>query len=81
VTSSDKPAVQDLGIDLDGLAWRRSGEGPDAIEIAFVPARGERWVLMRLTTGPSGLVHVFSSHEWNCFLDGAKKGEFGDVAD
>jgi hypothetical protein len=80
VTSSGKPAVRDLDVDLDGLAWRRSGEGPDAIEIAFVPARGERWVLMRLAEGPSELVHVFSAHEWDCFVDGAKKGEFDDAA-
>jgi hypothetical protein len=24
---------------------------------------------------------VFDRHEWECFLDGARKGEFDDAAD
>jgi hypothetical protein len=79
VTSVDKPAVEDLGVDLGELPWRRSGEGNDAIEIAFVRAQGERWVLMRVAGSASGLVHVFSAHEWRCFLDGVRKGEFDDA--
>jgi hypothetical protein len=37
--------------------------------------RGE-WVLMRVTGDPSGRVLVFDRNEWECFLDGARNGEF-----
>ncbi|WP_214409746.1 DUF397 domain-containing protein [Sphaerisporangium fuscum] len=72
--------MEDLGVDPGELTWRRSGEGADAIEIAFVRAGGEQWVLMRVAAHPSGLVHVFSAHEWRCFLDGVRNGEFDDAA-
>ncbi|MEU6720725.1 DUF397 domain-containing protein [Nonomuraea sp. NPDC046802] len=77
---TEKPTVEGLGIDLDAVNWRRSGSGPDAIEIAFVRARGQRWVLMRLASRPAGLIHVFSAHEWDCFVLGARNGEFDDAA-
>jgi hypothetical protein len=81
-----KPSVAELGIDLDAPtsppapAWRRSGAGSGAIEVAFVDARGGRWVLMRVAGDPAGRVLVYDHHEWECFLDGAKKGEFDDGA-
>jgi hypothetical protein len=34
---SRKPTVEDLGIEVDAQAWRRSGDRDGAIEIAFVP--------------------------------------------
>jgi hypothetical protein len=77
-----KPTLAALGIDPDGQAWARSGVGPDAFEVAFVRestlVRGE-WVLMRVAADPSGRVLVFDRHEWECFLDGVRKGEF-DIA-
>jgi Domain of unknown function (DUF397) len=39
------------------------------------------WVLMRVTGDPEQRVLVFDRHEWECFLDGARKGEFDDAAD
>ena len=72
--------------------WRRSGAGggagggaddsagDGAIEVAFVEARGEMWVLMRVAGDPAGRVLVYDRHEWECFLDGAKNGEFDDAA-
>lgn len=74
-----KPAASDLGVDLNSLPWRGSGDGPGTIEVAFVTASGADWVLLRVRGEDQGLVSVFSQHEWTCFLDGARKGEF-DVA-
>jgi hypothetical protein len=38
------------------------------------------WVLMRLAGDPGQRVLVFDRHEWECFLDGARNGEFDDAA-
>ena len=76
VVSRRKPTVEELGIDVDAISWRRSSAGPGAIEVAFA---GE-WVLMRLGGDPGKRVLVYDQHEWECFLDGAKNGEFDDAA-
>jgi hypothetical protein len=90
-----KPTVSELGIDLAAQAWRRSGRGDGTIEVAFAraatapatapahgdePASGE-WVLLRVTGDPQRRVLVFDRYEWECFLDGARNGEFDDGAD
>ncbi|MEV3920993.1 DUF397 domain-containing protein [Actinomadura coerulea] len=64
-----KPSVEELGIDPGALEWRRSQTGEGGIEVAFA---GE-WTLLR-TSGE--LISVFDEHEWACFLDGVRKGEF-----
>jgi Domain of unknown function (DUF397) len=74
-----KPAIDELDIDLDSQSWRRSGAGDGAIEVAFVTALGEEWVLMRVAGDTAGRVLVYDRHEWECFVDGAKAGEFDDV--
>jgi hypothetical protein len=82
-----KPTVAELGIDPAAQAWRRSGQGDGTIEVAFAPAarssappvRAE-WVLMRVTGDPEQRVLVFDRHEWECFLDGARHGEFDAAA-
>ena len=81
-----KPTVEELGIDVRDQAWQRSGGGAGSIEIAFVgtggraaPAGGE-WVLMRVADDPAQRVLVYDRHEWECFLDGVKNGEFDDAA-
>ena len=83
-----KPTVAELGLDVDALVWqgagaRRAGAEPDAgaIEVAFAAARGQTWALMRVAGDPSGLVLVYDRYEWECFVDGAKNGEFDDAAD
>ena len=78
---SDKPRGHDLGIDMGAQAWWRSGDGPGAIEVAFVrePGTGKEWVLMRVAGDPDGRVLVYDRNEWECFLDGVKKGEFDDA--
>jgi hypothetical protein len=35
---------------------------------------------MRVTGDPEQRVLVFDRHEWECFLDGARKGEFDAAA-
>jgi hypothetical protein len=78
-----KPTVASLGIDPEAQAWARSGTSGDAIEVAFVreatQVSGE-WVLMRVTADPAGRVLVFDRREWECFLDGARNGEFDVTA-
>ena len=78
-----KPTAADLGIDPAALEWQRSGDGDGSIEIAFPagPASaGPDWVLMRVAGDPAGHVLVFDRNEWECFIDGARNGEFDDAA-
>jgi hypothetical protein len=78
---SAKPTVAALGIDVSAQAWQRSGDGTDAIEIAFVgrsvgSGTETEWVLMRVAGEPEGPVLVYDRNEWECFLDGVRGGEF-----
>ena len=68
--------MTELHVDTRFLRWRRSSMGPRAIEIAFAWVGGEEWVLLRLADAPDERVSVCSRFEWNCFLEGAKNGEF-----
>ena len=79
-TVTKKPTVAALGIDLAAQSWQRSGQGDGAIEIAFAHAAGEFWVLMRVSGDAQERVLVFDRNEWECFLDGARNGEFDDAA-
>jgi Domain of unknown function (DUF397) len=79
-----KPTAENLGIDVAALSWQRSGDSEGAIEIAF--ARGQHgipgeWVLMRVAGDPEERILVYDRHEWECFLDGVRKGEFDDALD
>jgi uncharacterized protein len=77
-----KPTVSELGIDPDAQAWRRSGRGDGALEVAFARTdTGAQWVLMRVAGDAEHRVLVFDRHEWECFLDGARHGEFDDAAE
>ena len=74
-----KPTVEALGIDVAAQSWQRSGDGDGSIEIAFVRdavRAGRDWVLMRVAGDQAGRVLVYDRHEWVCFLDGVRKGEF-----
>ncbi len=75
-----KPTVSQLGIDPAAQVWHRSGRGDGSIEVAFVPKNGTAWVLMRVAGDAEQRVLVFDRHEWECFLDGARNGEFDDAA-
>jgi hypothetical protein len=79
-----KRTVCELGIDLAAQTWQRSGPEHGGIEVAFIrtptaPGRTE-WVLLRMAGDPDRRVLVFDRHEWECFLDGARHGEFDDAA-
>jgi hypothetical protein len=78
--SIPKPTADELGLDLAAQAWQRSGVEAGAMEVAFVEASGQRWVLMRVVGDPAGRVMVYDLYEWECFLAGAKNGEFDDIA-
>lgn len=80
--TAPKPTVADLGIDVASLSWQRSGDGPGSLEVAFPEGEWERgdWVVVRVDGDSSGLVSVFDRNEWECFLDGARNGEFDDAA-
>jgi hypothetical protein len=43
-------------------------------------ARGD-WVLLRVAGDPAGRILVFDRNEWECFIDGARNGEFGDATE
>ncbi len=78
-----KPTPAELGLDPDRLSWQRSGDTDGSVEIAFPLSplwdRGD-WVLMRVAGDGTGRVLVFDRNEWECFIDGARKGEFDDAA-
>jgi len=81
-----KPAPADLGIDPATVSWERSGDGAGSIEIAMPAGAGGRWargdwVLMRVAGDPAGRILVFDRTEWECFIAGARNGEFDDAAE
>lgn len=81
---SGKPTVERLGIDVAAQRWHRSGAGEGSIEVAMVRVADRAglagdWVLMRVAGDPAGRVLVYDRHEWECFLDGVRNGEFDDA--
>ena len=79
-----KPTPEELGIDLGAVTWVRSGAGDGSIEVAFPLSprwiRGD-WVLMRVAGDQAGRILVFDRNEWECFIDGARNGEFDEAGD
>jgi Domain of unknown function (DUF397) len=43
-------------------------------------AERTEYVLMRVAGDPEGRVLVYDRHEWECFLDGVRGGEFDEGA-
>jgi Domain of unknown function (DUF397) len=75
-----KPTVESLGIDVAAQRWQAAGAGDGAVEVAFVGEPEPRWVLLRVAGDPGGRILVYDRHEWKCFLDGVRHGEFDDAA-
>jgi Domain of unknown function (DUF397) len=81
-SGTPKPTPDSLGIDLSSLTWQSSGAGGSdgAIEVATAgphgEADGQTWILMRVSGDPAARVLVYDRHEWECFLDGVRNGEF-----
>ena len=62
--------------DLNGVSWRRSTRSTKqrgCVEAAFL-ADGR--VAVRDSKNREGPALVYTSHEWDAFLEGAKDGEF-----
>lgn len=60
----------------DSLHWfkaQASNSGNGCVEIAHLPDNG---VAVRHSQRPDAEMIHYSAFEWDCFLDGAKKGEF-----
>jgi hypothetical protein len=64
-----------MDTDLDSLRWFKSSASSAAgcVEIAHLPGGG---VAVRDSKDRGKTPHVFNQHEWECFLIGAKNGEF-----
>ncbi|MGD0557798.1 MAG: DUF397 domain-containing protein [Streptosporangiaceae bacterium] len=73
-----KPTVAELGVDPAAQRWQRSGSGDGSVEVAFI--NDGEWVLLRVAGDPNERILVFDTNEWDCFLDGARNGEFDDAA-
>jgi Domain of unknown function (DUF397) len=61
------------------LVWRKaqlSTNNGSCVEVASVVGK----IALRDSKDPSGAVLVYTPAEWGAFLDGAKKGEFDDLA-
>ena len=79
-----KPTPEQLGID----PAVSPGRGPVTVTApsrspsrsAARWARGD-WVLMRVAGDPAARILVFDRNEWECFIDGARNGEFDEAAD
>ena len=54
--------------------------GPGTQDPGGPAADRVEWVLMRVAGDPGQRVLVFDRHEWECFLDGARNGEFDAAA-
>jgi hypothetical protein len=66
------------------IAFVPAARGPVPQDWAVPPDRAvspdrAQWVLMRVAGDPQQRVLVFDRHEWECFLDGARNGEFDDA--
>lgn len=73
----EKMVLTDL--ERTGLAWRKaqvSTNNGSCVEIASTVGK----IALRDSKDPRGPMLVYTPAEWNAFLDGAKKGEFDDLA-
>jgi hypothetical protein len=62
-------------VDLTGAVWRKSNKSANNGGCVEVADLGEV-VAVRDSKQPDGPVLTFTAFEWDCFLDGAEKGEF-----
>lgn len=66
-------------MDLTGARWRKSsfsgenGSGDGCVEVAFL---ADGAVAVRDTKDRTLPPHLFTPHEWTCFLAGVRAGEF-----
>lgn len=53
--------------------WESFGEPGESFHIALVPYAGHRYTILK---DDHDHVLVYDEHEWSCFKDGVKSGEF-----
>jgi Domain of unknown function (DUF397) len=61
--------------ELGRAAWfkaKASNGSQSCVEVAHLGS----WTVVRDSKDPGGPVHCYTPHEWACFLDGARAGEF-----
>jgi hypothetical protein len=61
--------------ELAAAAWTKataSNGSEGCVEVAHLP----HWTVIRDSKHPHGPVHCYTPHEWACFLNGARNGEF-----
>jgi predicted secreted Zn-dependent protease len=59
----------------DHVVWRKSslsGANGNCVEVALTP----RQVLVRDSEDPSGPLLTFTFAQWECFIEGVRRGEF-----
>jgi hypothetical protein len=69
----------DGAIEVAFVPATRSSDPRSSDPRGSVPRDRALWVLMRVTGDPEQRILVFDRHEWECFLDGARNGEFDDA--
>ncbi|HLI37374.1 MAG TPA: DUF397 domain-containing protein [Streptosporangiaceae bacterium] len=64
-----------MDTDLSSLHWFKSSASSTGgcVEVAHLPGGG---VALRDSKDRAKAPHVFTAHEWQCFLTGVKSGEF-----
>lgn len=80
--TANKPTIEELskqfGRPVDDMPWRTSGDGDGMFQVAIIRLDdGTVWVLIRLVGKPD--VQIYNKHEWDCFVDGVRSGEFDDL--
>jgi uncharacterized protein DUF397 len=65
--------------ELAGAQWRKAKKSGTNGNGCMELARIGDLVVLRDSKNPEGPVQVYSRHELDCFLDGAKAGEFDDM--
>lgn len=64
-----------MDADFGALRWFKSSASSTGgcVEVAHLPGGG---VALRDTKDRGKAPHVFTGHEWQCFLTGVRNGEF-----
>jgi hypothetical protein len=64
-----------MNLDLSGAVWRKSQKSASNGGCVEVANLGDH-VAVRDSKNPDGPALIFTAFEWDCFLNGAEKGEF-----
>ena len=65
------PTAEELA-EADWFKASQSNTADTCVEVAHLA----NWTAVRDSKNPGGPVHLYTEHEWACFLDGARNGEF-----